>query len=253
MDLAPALKSLLLLIACVVGAKLLSATRALYQVLIHWRLPILSKHFPLPEKAENSTHAPFCTVLVVTAGKNPHFFSKATDIMLHPWLSRVYKLLHEKTEKKKRAVTLVANFISISKDNSKLNMILICDMPLKLCYMLRMLTPCTWHVLCPHLHCPACNINGQSHSELRESKSKPSQISIFTHITDGNYQGNTVQNSKRFSSEINKANFHGSFFMYFHSLEGLQIRISSEISCLLSCHTDPWQNEVKTSLCDSLQ
>lgn len=127
--------------------------------------------------------------------KSTFFFLKGTAIMLHPWPSHVCKLLLEETgcwNRKKKAVTLVANFISISKDNSTLNMILICDMPLKLCYMLRMLTPYTWHALCPHLHCSAYNMNGQSHSELRESKSKQSQIYIFIHIIDGNYQGKKV-------------------------------------------------------------
>ena len=144
---------------------------------------------------------------------------------------------------KKKAVILVANFISISKDNSTLNMILICDMPLKLCYMLRMLTPCKWHVLCPYLHSFAHKMNKQSLSD-RESKSKTSK-NLSSHTTGRNYQGRKILNGE---GKIPMPYFQ----WIFSSLERLLTRISSEVSCLLSCHAYTWEYKVKISFCDSL-
>lgn len=128
MDPALALKSLLLQNDHIPAeVKLLPVTPAMHWVLIHWRHPLLPTPPPSFSKA--------------------HYAAPLTKSCMYTPSWRGWALITTK-----KAVTLVANFISISKDNSMLNMILICDMPLKLCYMLRMLTPHKWHVLCPYLY-----------------------------------------------------------------------------------------------------
>lgn len=183
MDLAPVLKSLLLQNNHMrAEAKLLSVTPAMHQALIHWRYSLLPKPFPLTGRTKTATHAPSHAILLITAGNPPQFFKSSLCRILDQvtYVYSVMKRLGSKTNKK--AATLVANFISISKDNSTLNMILTCDMPLKLRYMLRMLTPCKWHVLCPYLHCFAYKMNRQSLSD-RESKSKSSKLYLVIPLT----------------------------------------------------------------------
>lgn len=86
-------------------------------------------------------------------------------------------LHHEDVGHTKKKLTLEANFISnVSKDKSILNMISICDMPLKLCYILGMLTPCKRHVPSPYLHCFVYKMKEQSLRQKVPIKKKYIQL-----------------------------------------------------------------------------
>lgn len=182
MDPVPALKSLLLQNDFMgTDANVLIVTPATHQVFIYWRYQTCpSPSFSLEGLRTPSVPYPMLYQLLITSGKQTKteqknsnknkqkkklffFFSKgllfcALDQGIRPCFAM--KILG--TKRKKKVVTSVSNFISISKDKTMLNMISICDMPLKLCCMLRMLTPCKWHVLCPYLHCFAYRMNRQT-------------------------------------------------------------------------------------------